>query len=139
MSTAGRAHITAIRARLAAQLPGGVTVLNGDERDRTLPAGPFAVLHPDTGRSTAPHLDQSPSHVESVVAVQACGETVDQAEWCAAKVTDALVGWRPTLSGRTAWQVTQDYAQPVRLDDDIPERPVQFAALGFRVRSQSAS
>ena len=139
MSTAGRAHIAAVRARLVDQLPAGVAILDGDERQRALPAGPFVVLFPDTGRPTATRLHQEHTHVESVIAVQACGETTGQAEWCAAQVSDALAGWRPTLTGRTAWRVTQDYAQPVRLDDDIPERPVQFAALGFRVRSQSAS
>lgn len=136
---AGRAHVTAVRARLDAELPESVTVRDGDVRDGALPDSPYVVDYSDTGRASAPSLAATPSHVETVVRLVACGDTAEQARWCAQKVTDALAGWRPTLTGRTSWPVTQEYSQPVALDRDVVERPIYYAALGFRVRSRAAS
>lgn len=80
---------------------------------------PYAVFYPNSGMKSGFHrnlVNDGPTELR--YQVTAVGDTADQAAWVADKVTAALLGGVPSVSGRRAWPAVQEAAQPIRRDDD---------------------
>lgn len=63
------------------------------------------------------------------------GETSGQCRAALDRVVDALTDWRPTLPGRVFHKVEHLSSQPVRADDDLPDRSLFIATDQWRVVS----
>lgn len=63
------------------------------------------------------------------------GESSDQCRAALDRVVDALTDWRPTLTGRVFHKVEHLSSQPVRADDDLPDRSLFIATDQWRVVS----
>lgn len=63
------------------------------------------------------------------------GETPAQCRAALDRVVDALTDWRPTLAGRAFHKVEHLSSQPVRADDDLPDRALYIATDQWRVVS----
>ena len=63
------------------------------------------------------------------------GESSDQCRAALDRVVDALTDWRPTLTGRVFHKVEHLSSQPVRADDDLPDRSLYIATDQWRVVS----
>lgn len=63
------------------------------------------------------------------------GETAGQCRAALDRVVDALTDWRPTLPGRVFHKVEHLSSQPVRADDDLPDRSLFIATDQWRVVS----
>lgn len=63
------------------------------------------------------------------------GETPAQCRAALDRVVDALTDWRPTLAGRAFHKVEHLSSQPVRPDDDLPDRSLFIATDQWRVVS----
>lgn len=63
------------------------------------------------------------------------GETAGQCRAALDRVVDALTDWRPVVSGRAFHKVEHLSSQPVRADDDLPDRSLFIATDQWRVVS----
>ncbi len=63
------------------------------------------------------------------------GESAEQCRAALDRVTDALGDWRPSLPGRVFHKVEHLSSQPVRRDEDLPDRTVFIATDQWRVVS----
>lgn len=63
------------------------------------------------------------------------GEAAGQCRAALDRVVDALTDWRPVVSGRAFHKVEHLSSQPVRADDDLPDRSLFIATDQWRVVS----
>lgn len=108
---------------------------------RCYDAAPAAATYP----YVVVYADSAPrsSDREADVRVQAdlgwqttvVGETPAQCRAALDRVVDTLTDWRPVVAGRVFHKVEHLSSQPVRADDDLPDRALYIATDQWRVVS----
>lgn len=119
---------SAIVTRIAAQT--GKNIGRGEApSDRTLP---YAVVYPldDTDNPTS--LGDAHETTVYEFQVTSVGEYPLGAEWMQTQVRTALLGWTPTVSGRSFGPVEKSGGQGTRRDDNV-QKPVFYAVDRFTV------
>ena len=125
-------EVGAIVARLQA------APLNAYDAQPASPSYPYVIVYADGGISSA---DRASDHLTrrdigwqtTVVGVSAaqCRAALDRA-------VGALEGWRPVVDGRVCSRVIHEGTQPVRKDDEFPDRVLFIATDQWRVVSEPA-
>lgn len=96
---------------------------------------PYVVVYADAGpRSSDREADV---RVQEDLGWQTTvvGESPAQCRAALDRVVDALTDWRPTLPGRAFHKVEHLSSQPVRTDDDLPDRSLYIATNQWRAVS----
>lgn len=123
------ATVAAIIDRIKAQ------TLRCYDAEPSSPTYPYVVVYADGGiRSSDREADV---RVQQTVGWQTTvvGTSVGQCRAALDRVTAALEDWRPTLPDRTFDKVEHPSSQPVRIDDDLPDRSLFIATDQWRVVS----
>lgn len=105
------------------------------DADPTSPTYPYVVVYADGGvRSSDREADVRVTRTlgwqTTVVGVSSsqCRAALD-------RVTAALEDWRPVVPGRVFHKVEHEASQPVRADEDLPDRSLFIATDQWRVVS----
>ena len=99
------------------------------------PTYPYVVVYADGGvRSSDREADV---RVQQTVAWQTTvvGESAAQCRAALDRVTAALEDWHPAVAGRSFAKVEHPTSQPVRRDEDLPDRTLFIATDQWRVVS----
>ena len=123
------ATVAAIVDRIAAQ------GLRCHEADPSSPTYPYVVVYADGGvrssdREADVRVTQDLGWQTTVV-----GESAEQCRAALDRVTAALEDWRPSVPGRVFHKVEHESSQPVRADEDLPDRSLFIATDQWRVVS----
>lgn len=112
-------HVEAYLALLAA-----VTVHVGEAPGDA--AMPYVVLFPSMPLGTGRSLCGTTRRRGNDVQTTCVGATVEQAQWLAGQVQDALEDVRPTMPDKRCSLIHKDFSQPARADRDVTP-PVFYA------------
>jgi hypothetical protein len=117
MTLASAPLVTALVALMQAGVPAARKVYLAEAAAGAVPA--YAVVYPDSGMLSGFHRSlTNAGPTELRYQVTCVGSTPEQAAWMADKMTAALLGGVPTVSGRRVWSAVQEGSQPVRRDDE---------------------
>ena len=97
--------------------------------DRTTP---YAVVYPITEFGDGTSLGDAHETVVYEFQVSCVGDTAEQAEWMVNQVRTALLGWTPTVSGRSFNPVEKSGQLGTTRDDSV-QPPVFTAADTYTV------
>lgn len=97
--------------------------------DRTTP---YAVVYPITEFGDGTSLGDAHETVVYEFQVRSVGDTAEQAEWMLNQVRTAILGWTPTVSGRSLGPVAKS-GQLGTTRDDSTQPPVFTASDTFIV------
>lgn len=124
-------HVEAVLTRLRADAQLAAVVFEGDVTGN--PDRYVNVWH-DTGFYEPHDYLGTPGPVEVTFTIHSVGTDRWQAVWGSGRVTSRLLGWVPTVAGRTCWRIESAGTQPVRKDTDVD--PPKFLAIDrFTLRS----
>lgn len=130
MPVTSRPHVAAVRGLLTAA---GLSVIDGGTAE---PAPPCVVLWVTPGtHEDNPYAPATTLTVE--LTTVCCGLTADQAMWVADKVSGALTGAMPAVTGRTPHRIAQTYAAAVQRDDDVAAG-LLFTSIGWQFTTSPA-
>lgn len=118
-----RLFYDAIVSRLSSQTGKNIGRVEAPS-DRTLP---YAVVQPVTDAAEATSLGDAHETTVYDFQVSGWGDTPDQAEWMIKEVRDALLGWTPTVSGRSLNPIEKIGGAGTIRDDSI--QPPLFQAI----------
>lgn len=111
-----RAHRNAVVQRLTSA---GLTVYTPGEAPEG--SSGYVVVYTDTGRGEqSRETDAAQSRKTFTYLIHWVGESEEQALWLAEKGIAALVGWPPTVAGRTCFPMKHEASQRVSPDPDFP-------------------
>lgn len=118
------AEVAAVIARLKGDASAPLNV--HDSRPAS-PIYPYVIVYADGGVSSSDR--EADVRVSRAVTWQTTtvGTSAAQCRSALARVTDRLEDWRPTVAGRMCSKVDHETAQPVRPDDELPDRVVYYA------------
>ncbi|MBG0828554.1 hypothetical protein HS041_12320 [Planomonospora sp. ID67723] len=117
MTLASSPLVTALITLMQAGVPAARKVYLAQAATGAEPA--YAVVYPNSGMKSAFHRDLlNAGPTDLLYQVTCVGSTPEQAAWMADKMTAALLGSVPTVSGRRVWPAIQQGSQPVRRDDE---------------------
>lgn len=131
-------HVEAVKVLLAAGLPAGVVVHDGDVPDT--PGQTYVTVYPDPGHRDWSSIRAVSDQLAMTVQVTCVGTTPLQARQVTDAVCAALVDRRPVVAGRTCWPITQvEGTPPVQKDDQTRDpaitRPRFYLTPRFVVSS----
>jgi hypothetical protein len=134
-------HTAAVLARLQATLPAEVTVYDG-----TIPPGTppqtYVVLYPGAPTRARSSMSVDAPDLTTRPQVTCVGVTREQAEAIADAVASTLIGWRPTITGRSCDPIFAETAQPATRDDahrePATDQPRWYAVEIVRLHSVAA-
>lgn len=112
--------------------------LNAHDAQPSSPTYPYAVVYADGGvRSSDREADE---RVTRTVAWQTTVVGISPGQCRAAldRMTALLEDWRPVVAGRVCSKVEHESSQPVRPDEDLPDRSLFIATDQWRVVSDPA-
>lgn len=120
-------------AAIVTQLKGGP--LNVYDAQPDSPAYPYVIVYADAGVSTSDR--EADERVSRSIGWQTTTVGVSAAQCRAAldRVTTQLEDWRPVVTGRLCTKVDHEGSQPVRKDDELPDRVLFIATDQWRVVS----
>lgn len=127
-----RGHTTTVVGLLTAA---GLRVYPGGAPDD--PVFPYVAVYVDGGRNLATSMGQAPDQWDVTVQTTSVGTTHEQCLWAAGKVSGALAGVRPAVSGFTNSRFEHLYAAPVAVDYDAPT-DVRYKVDQWRTRALTA-
>jgi hypothetical protein len=108
-----QAHADAVKALIGA----GVRLYEGQAPND--PGLPYAVLYMGTGPAGRSRLTPVSDRREQSFQVTSVGLDGDGARSVAERIRTAVLDKRPTVAGRKASPVWQDFAEPLRVDRDV--------------------
>lgn len=99
------------------------------------PTYPYVVVYADAAPRSSDREADVRVQADQGWQTTVVGETAGQCRAALDRVVDALTDWRPTLPGRVFHKVEHLSSQPVRPDDDLPDRSLFIATDQWRVVS----
>ena len=127
------AEVAAIKARIVS---GGVAA---HDAQPSSPTYPYAIIYADSGVGTADRESGAMSVRSIGWQTTTVGVSAAQCRAAADRVTASLEGWRPTVAGRSLSRVAHEASQPVRADEDLPDRTLFIATDQWRVVSEPSA
>jgi hypothetical protein len=126
------AEVAAIVARLDA------APLNAHDAQPASPAYPYVIVYADGGISSADRVTDTLRTRSIGWQTTVVGQSAAQCRLALDRTITALEGWRPTVTGRSCSRVAHEGSQPVRKDDEFPDRLLFIATDQWRVVSEPA-
>lgn len=125
-------HVAVILARIAA---GPLTAYDAQP---TSAATPYVVVYADAAPRTSDR--EADRRVQRDLGWQTTvvGQSAAQCRAALDRLTTQLEDWTPTLAGRVFSKVEHTGSQPVRKDDELPDRVLFIATDQWRVVSDPA-
>ena len=127
------AHVAAVLARVEA------SPLRAHDAQPSNPAYPYVVVYADAGPRSSDREADVRVHVALSWQTTVVGVSPEQCRAAVDRLSDALTDWRPTVAGRACSKVTHEGSQPVRKDDELPDRTLFIATDQWRVESDPVS
>jgi hypothetical protein len=123
-------EVAMIKARVAAG------PLNAHDSQPTAPTYPYVVLYADGGIRTSDREADVRVQRNLTWQTTVVGTSAAQCRAALDRLNDQLEDWRPTpVNGRVFSKVEHTGSQPVRKDDDLPDRVLFIATDQWRMVS----
>lgn len=126
------AEVAAVVARLAA------SPLNAHDAQPTSPTYPYVVVYADGGVAYADRASDTLRSRTITFQTTTVGVSAAQCRAALDRAVAALEGWRPVVTGRTCSRMVHDGSQPVRKDDELPDRVLFIATDQWQFVSEPA-
>ena len=110
----------------------GLRCTDGDATQATYP---YVVVYADAGIRSSDREADVRVHRSLGWQTTVVGQTAAQCRAALDRLTAALEDWRPTAPGRIFHKVQHEGSQPVRKDDELPDRALFIATDQWRVAS----
>lgn len=104
----------------------------------TTPTYPYVIVYADAGVGYADRSTDSLNARTITWQTTVAGQSAAQCRAALDRAVTALEGWRPTVSGRALSRVVHEGSQPVRKDDEFPDRLLFIATDQWSVVSEPA-
>jgi hypothetical protein len=101
----------------------------------TSPTYPYVVVYADGGIRSSDREADVRVQVDLNWQTTVVGESPAQCRAALDRVVGALSDWRPAVTGRAFHKVEHLSSQPVRVDEDLPDRSLFIATDQWRVVS----
>lgn len=111
------------------------TGLRCHDAEPSSPTYPYVVVYADGAPRSSDREADVRVQADQGWQTTVVGETAGQCRAALDRVVDALTDCRPTLAGRAFHKVEHLSSQPVRADDDLPDRSLFIATDQWRVVS----
>lgn len=126
-----------VLARLEASATLAGKVVDGavDPDDPPFPP-PYVVVYINSGLRTAERASSDqPTRADSRIITHAVGVDAYQARFFAERVTEQLLGWKPTITGWRPEAISHERSLPVETDK-ATSPPTQYLTNAFRLISR---
>lgn len=96
--------------------------LNAYDAQPESPAYPYVIVYADAGLGFSDREDDSLNARTVSFQTVTVGQSAGQCRAALDRAVGSLEGWTPTVSGRSCSRMVHEGSQPVRKDDEFPDR-----------------
>ena len=126
-------------AAVVTRLKGGAeSPLNAYDAQPASPTYPYVIVYADGGVAYADRATDSLRSRTITFQTTVVGQSAGQCRAALDRAVAALEGWRPVVSGRACSRMRHEGSQPVRKDDEFPDRVLFIATDQWQFVSEPA-